>query len=578
MVTIPLSRLFALALLLWTTASLAADIQVKVDRDPVKLDESFHIVFTATEQANDDPDFTPLRRDFDIRSQGQTSRISVVNGQYSRQTQWTLAVMAKRPGDLTIPSIAFGKDRSPAQGLRVEAGGGASAAPGAAPAGKGELLIEVEAEPKNPYVQAQVLYTVRILSQVGLSNARLEDPKLENAVMERVTDDSQYETRRDGQTYRAIERRFAIFPQQSGRVTIHPPLLEAEVITSRHSLLNRFFSPQGGDSVRLRGEAIELNVRPIAAQFSGKHWLPAKELALEEALSKTAASAADWEPPQLAAGEPLTRTLKLRALASTVGSLPELASATVPGLRAYPDQPALNEERTPRGLKASREEKVALIPAQAGSYTLPEIAIPWWNTATDREEIARVPARTLTVAAGATAPQAAAPPVAVEPPPAAPAATAPEPSPAPPAESSWLWIGLAAFFALGWLLTALAWWLNRRPAAEPITAPIPAEASARQQRRRLRQACEANDAGAVRTALLAWAQAHWPNYPPRHLDDVAARGGAELAQEIARLNRASYGTDASQWNGAGLLRALDQLPGAGSATKNDGLEPLYRAG
>ncbi|WP_162232508.1 BatD family protein, partial [Methylogaea oryzae] len=393
MATIPLSRLFALVLLLRAGAGLAADIQVNVDRDPVQLDESFQIVFTATEDPDDDPDFGPLRRDFDIRSQDQSSQLAIANGKRSWQKEWRLTVMAKRAGDLTIPSVPFGKDRSPPMNLRVEAGSG----PSTSQAGKqGELFMEVEVEPKNPYVQAQVLYTVRILSQVGLANARLEEPKLENAVMERVTEDNQYETRRNGQPYRAIERRFAIFPQQSGKLTIQPPLLEAEVQSGRSSMFNRFFSQQG-DAVRLRGEAVELNVRPIPAQFSGKHWLPAKELALEETLTQPGTNAT---PRQTAAGEPLTRTLKLRALASTVGNLPELAAAAPPGLRAYPDQPALNEERTPKGLKASREEKIALIPAQAGSYTLPEIAIPWWNTETDREEIARVPARTLTVGAG----------------------------------------------------------------------------------------------------------------------------------------------------------------------------------
>lgn len=241
MATIPLSRLFALVLLLRAGAGLAADIQVNVDRDPVQLDESFQIVFTATEDPDDDPDFGPLRRDFDIRSQDQSSQLAIANGKRSWQKEWRLTVMAKRAGDLTIPSVPFGKDRSPPMNLRVEAGSG----PSTSQAGKqGELFMEVEVEPKNPYVQAQVLYTVRILSQVGLANARLEEPKLENAVMERVTEDNQYETRRNGQPYRAIERRFAIFPQQSGKLTIQPPLLEAEVQSGRSSMFNRFFSQQ----------------------------------------------------------------------------------------------------------------------------------------------------------------------------------------------------------------------------------------------------------------------------------------------------------------------------------------------
>lgn len=546
---------WALALLLWTANSLAADIQVRVDRNPVRLDESFHIIFSATEQPDENPDFAPLRQDFDIRDQGQSSQMSVVNGQYSRQIQWTVTAMAKRAGDLAIPSIAFGSDLSPALGLRVEAG---TAPDTAATVDNSDLFIEVTAEPKNPYVQAQVLYTVRILHRIDLGSARLEEPKLDNAVLELITKDSQYTTQRKGQAYHAIERRYAIFPQQSGRLTIQPPVLEAAVAAGGHSLFNRFFMQQNSDTVRLRGKTIELDVRPIPAQFSGKHWLPAKQLSLSESLSR--------DPPQVAAGEPLTRTLKLQTQASTIGNLPELAPEAVASLQAYPDQPALKEEHTPEGLNASREEKIALIPVQAGNYTLPSIALPWWNTQTDREEIARIPPRTLTVTASTAPPLPA----------LARDAVATAPVAAAPSVLDRVWIGVAAFCALGWLLTVLAWWFKRCPLSEKTVEAASAALSAGERRRRLHQACQANDATVARQALLAFAKGQWPENPPRHLDEVAARAGQDLAREIEHLNRASYSASGGTWNGADLWQALQKLPDAKPTAKHEGLEPLYR--
>ena len=38
-------------------STLAADIKVSVDRNPVSLDESFKIIFTATQSPDNDPDF-----------------------------------------------------------------------------------------------------------------------------------------------------------------------------------------------------------------------------------------------------------------------------------------------------------------------------------------------------------------------------------------------------------------------------------------------------------------------------------------------------------------------------------------
>ena len=67
-----------------------------------------------------------------------------------------------------------------------------------------------------------------------------------------------------------------------------------------------------------------------------------------------------------AVGLPI-RTLTLNAEGSTVGNLPERGSGTVPaGLSAYPDEPALKEERTPAGLTAGGDEKVTYILIPSG--------------------------------------------------------------------------------------------------------------------------------------------------------------------------------------------------------------------
>ncbi len=71
-----------------------AEVTVSVDRNPVQINESFRIVFESDVSGSDKPDFTPLKKDFDIISQGQSSNIRIINGDYSATTQWTLDVMA----------------------------------------------------------------------------------------------------------------------------------------------------------------------------------------------------------------------------------------------------------------------------------------------------------------------------------------------------------------------------------------------------------------------------------------------------------------------------------------------------
>ena len=90
-----LTLLFTLSTM---NGSWAATISAQVDRNPVHLDETFNLFFEADDTPDDDPDFSPLKNDFDIINQSQSSNISMINGQFSKKIKWTLSVMAKRSG------------------------------------------------------------------------------------------------------------------------------------------------------------------------------------------------------------------------------------------------------------------------------------------------------------------------------------------------------------------------------------------------------------------------------------------------------------------------------------------------
>ena len=77
----------------------------------------------------------------------------MTNGDFSRRTIWSLTLMAKRAGHLEIPAIAFGRDRSKPLAIEVRKDAKTGSGTGQ------ELFLEVEAEPKSPFVQAQVVYS-----------------------------------------------------------------------------------------------------------------------------------------------------------------------------------------------------------------------------------------------------------------------------------------------------------------------------------------------------------------------------------------------------------------------------------
>lgn len=557
-------KLFFLLLLLNiapTNVFAAAQISVSFDRSQVSLDESFQIIFTANDTPDSDPDFSPLEQDFEILGQSQSSNSSWINGQSSKTIQWTLNVMAKHAGSLAIPPIQFGDDVSDPATILVT-----QTTANKAISTDEDLFLEVEANPSSPYVQSQVLYTVRLYRRVDIAQAALNEPELGDAVIEKLGDDSNYNTQISGVNYLVTERKYAIFPQKSGSVTIKPLALTAEVMVSSRPSFNSFFNSRMTKTKKVLSKSVTLDVKPAPATFTGKHWLSAEQLVLKE----------EWsgDNQQMRVGEPLTRTLTVLAKGTTVGQLPELNAEKVNDqLKTYPDQPVLQEQKKPEGLIAFREEKIAIIPSKAGFYKLPAIEIPWFNTQTQKMEIAKIPETNITALEVEGSQQAPVAPVApqVEQQPK----KAEESTPVtiqPQQQNTWFWV--AIFLGTGWLAT-LAYFLTKRPVKKPVEENNEPELRLADSVKNLKKACADNNAVAAKDALLAWGR---QKYGTASLGAIAELSDARLRDEILHLNQVLYGKDADQWLGKKLFQAFAENKARAriAVTEDDKLEPLYR--
>ena len=74
----------------------AVEISVSVDRNPVNLEESFKIFFSAPDTPDGDPDFSPLEQEFSVLNQSQSTSTSWDNGNYSKAVRWTVEAIAKK--------------------------------------------------------------------------------------------------------------------------------------------------------------------------------------------------------------------------------------------------------------------------------------------------------------------------------------------------------------------------------------------------------------------------------------------------------------------------------------------------
>lgn len=537
-----------------STSLFAAEISVSSDRNPVNLNESVQITFTANDKPDGEPDFSPLEKDFTILNQSQQQSTQITNLNRTNSFQWILTVMAKHAGNLVIPAINFGNDNSQFSSLIVNKAQVTSEK-------NDDLFLQVEVNNSQPYIQEQVIYTLKLYRKVNISQASLTEPALQNAIIEKLGDDKNYNTQYQGTNYVVTERKYAIFPQKSGVMTIAPLTLTADVIIASQRRNSNFFNRQTTRAKRVASKEITLEVQPKPTNTNGQPWLPAKQVLLQE----------KWpdNSNQAVVGEPITRTLTLFVDGATVGALPELYRKNMPAhLKAYPDQPALKEEARETGMVALREEKIALIPGQAGTYTLPAIEIPWWNTNTQQMEVARIAERTIAAVAAldSTADQQQTQPPAVIPS-LSTAQAGSEPTVNHEYNAVWFW--LTVFFACAWVGT-LIYFLTRKT-KKPITdKQQDTKEKVLAINKTLKQACTNNDPIMAKDALLQWGR---EEFKQSNLTSIAQQCGGDLQDEILSLNAILYSNTAGTWQGSTLWLAFQSNKSA-TPKKSEDLDPL----
>ena len=276
MVSINIKLIFSLVLViaasLFCLSVAAATIKVTSDRDPVGLNESFMLTFESDSSVDSEPDFSPLNKDFQVLSRNSSRNMRIVNGKISSSKKWQLTVLARRAGKLLVPAIRFGKDRSQASFVNVTSGRSS-----ASTSKKDEdIFVEVMVDSNNPYVQSEVVYTVRLFLAVSTSNASLSEPGVSgtSAVIERLGEDSNFQTNRGGERYNVVERRYAIYPQISGSMTIEPVMFQGQINRSAFSLFDPF-GPQPKTIIE-RSVPITLEVKTVPDKFPGGYWIPAR--------------------------------------------------------------------------------------------------------------------------------------------------------------------------------------------------------------------------------------------------------------------------------------------------------------
>lgn len=541
-------RLLTAIVLAIVSYTVHAAIDVKVEPSQVHAGESFRLILSQTPQYSGGlPDLTPLQGQFSILGTERSINYSVINGQAQSSSQWIITLKPLKSGILTIPAVAFGAEQSSPITINVEAATTKTQTTHALD-NQQEVALTTAADKNKVYVNQEIIYTVKLYNSKRLLDVNYQGPQVDDALIIPLGDAKRYQTVLDNTNYIVEEQRYAIYPQKSGHLKIKSPVFSALIYG---------FDPQ---KINVRDKDININVQPKPKSDSTADWLPARLVKLSERYENTAQS--------LSSGSTLTRTITIQGIGIPAQLLPTLNFGQSDAFHVYPEKGRDKNQIKQGNLVGSSEVKVTYLFNKTGKITIPELRLSWFNSETDKNEVAVLAPRSMDITA-AQAPDDANDAQAT----ASRLQSEHVNSVIKKTSSPWPWL-VALLFALAWLATLGLWFWQKR-----------ADYLNKQQNKsamdKLSHACYKCEPEQARDALLMWARLHWPDAPIFNINDLNQLVHEPLLKkQIHLLSQVLYQRgERALWRGDELLKAVLAVKQskAKKPKKNTSLPPINPA-
>jgi hypothetical protein len=165
----------------------------------------------------------------------------------------------------------------------------------------------------------------------------------------------------DGQDYVGQTFEFVVFPRRGGEIAVPA----AEV-----TLLDRAGDPVGST----KGQPLRFVVTVPAGIDPSGPVLAAPNVRVRESWSPDPASAS------LKVGGAITRTIRREAANVPALGMAEFRFTAPEGVRAYVDPPRVDDKVDRGSVEGVRTDKVTYVFEKPGTYVLPALSQPWWDT------------------------------------------------------------------------------------------------------------------------------------------------------------------------------------------------------
>jgi len=360
------------------------EVVVRIDRDTIGLDEQATLVIEVSGSVRNLPEpRLPSLPTFEVYSQGQSSNISIINGKMSSSVTYRYLLLPQKSGSFPIEQVAVVYENQRFVGNRVEItilDKGTATTPQLQQSavdpkgGSKDYFLQAVVDKKNPYVNEQVTLTLKFYVAVQYyGSPELTEPTTIGFWTEVVGNKSPYWQNVGGRRYRVIERKYALFPTQTGELTIGRATIRTTVAArkrsggTRRDVFADFFGR--GSDVSTSSRPIKIDVRPLPregrpADFSGT----IGRFTISAVADKT----------EVEVNQPVTVTFRLKG----TGNIKSAGEPNLPELEDFRVYRASSNEKltvVKDKIGGTKTYEEVFIPKRAGTLEIPAIQFSYFD-------------------------------------------------------------------------------------------------------------------------------------------------------------------------------------------------------
>ncbi|MBD3402504.1 hypothetical protein GF420_06390 [candidate division GN15 bacterium] len=364
-------------------------IEASLNRDTIGLDEQaiLQVIVSGNEADLPAPQLPTLPK-FQVYNQGRSSNIRVVNNEMHVSITYRYLLMPTAPGTYPINNISvvhrnkryaadnleltvLDQGQAPSQQLPDPSASTSSSAQ--------DYFLVATVDKTNPYVNEQVTLTLKFHIAVQYyTTPELTQPPTTGFWTEMLGNRAPYYQKINGRNYQVLEVKYALFPTQTGELTIGRALIRTTVASKHRSQRRSIFDNlmNRGDEITVRSKPIVINVRPIPsegrpANFTGT--IGRFDIA------------AHADKREVEVNQPVTVTIEITGVGN-VKSVAEPTIGDLPDFRVYRSSSSESVNKLDDRIGGTKMFEEVFIPRRPGELTIPSLEFTYFNPRTERFE------------------------------------------------------------------------------------------------------------------------------------------------------------------------------------------------